>query len=46
MHNLLKLSIYRAIDYFEDPYVKCNEMIFKGCQSQCRWTASPMNKKL
>ena len=45
MRNLLRLCIYRAIDYFEDPYVKCNEMTFKGCQFEWRWTATPMNKK-
>ena len=45
MQNLLRLSLYRAMDFYSNPYKTCRQMVFEGCASKCSWTAGPMDEK-
>ena len=45
MQNLPRLSLYRAMDFYSNPYKTCRQMDFEGCASKCSWTAGPMDEK-
>ena len=35
--NILRVNLYRGINFFNNPMSRCNNFIFSGCTNQVDW---------